>query len=469
MADWSHDRSKRVDMWRKFGCLAPFVNTGLTAFFLGDNNHYWGTVVYGDTHSIEVAKETREESGAFTVEHAPSGGAKVLIKDRRGVFLSRFTRSGINHIDAAKPTQDIFCEFEVIPFGVHRVAFRADNGKYLSRIHRDKQNLESGKDKVDAYCLFKVHFAKSQFGILADFLNSAPGQVSFSTLECNYWSCADQGDGVHKIVAKRETMDESCAFSVISGPKGSSKVYLLDARGVYLSCIHRSGIDYIEAAKSNPDVHCEFDVIPQGTNSVAFRADNRMFLLISDSSNHEIRAASEFTDMFTLFKPVPYLLPLGALEQYVERSGPIVLYCDNGKYWSRKDRNGINNIEAIGDMFDEKGSFTVMRSASGGGKILIRDERGVYLSRIQRGEIDHIEAAKPIADIYCELEVFPVGLNKVALIADNGKFLSRINRNVDNIEAAKKARDIYCEFEPCPFPDPKPHPCSVRPLRCFCE
>ncbi|KVX18165.1 hypothetical protein WL02_13880 [Burkholderia ubonensis] len=72
---------------------------------------------------------------------------------------------------------------------------------------------------------------------------------------------------------------------------------------------------------------------------------------------------------------------------------------------------------------------------------------GLYLSRINRGSENPIEAAKKEIDVFSKFRVVTVGPQQIALLADNGLYLSRINRgSINPIEAAKERPDVFCEF-----------------------
>ena len=65
-------------------------------------------------------------------------------------YLSRYTRKGVNNIEAVKPTIDIFSQFTVEvgrtrPWkGVHYIHLRADNGRYIGvRSRGGRYNLEA--------------------------------------------------------------------------------------------------------------------------------------------------------------------------------------------------------------------------------------------------------------------------------------------------------------------------------------
>jgi len=81
--------------------------------------------------------------------------SKVRLKDQRGVYLSRFDRCGVNHIEAAKAKPDECCEFSVFTRN-GKVIFRANNGRFLSRYDRGEQNIEAVKEGVDECCEFTL-------------------------------------------------------------------------------------------------------------------------------------------------------------------------------------------------------------------------------------------------------------------------------------------------------------------------
>jgi len=50
--------------------------------------------------------------------------------------------------------------------------------------------------------------------------------------------------------------------------------------------------------------------------------------------------------------------------------------------------------------------------------------------------------------VFCQFTVTELANGQIALRADNGEYLSRINRgnNLDPIEAAKSSLDVFCQF-----------------------
>jgi hypothetical protein len=80
-------------------------------------------------------------------------------------------------------------------------------------------------------------------------------------------------------------------------------------------------------------------------------------------------------------------------------------------------------------------------------QLVLQADNGKYLSRIRRGTLDPIEAAKTQVDVFCMFTVTVLDNGKIALKADNGKYLSRIRRGtIDPIEAAKSKIDYFCQF-----------------------
>ena len=78
-------------------------------------------------------------------------------------------------------------------------------------------------------------------------------------------------------------------------------------------------------------------------------------------------------------------------------------------------------------------------------------DNGKFLSRVAEGGANPIQADKSVQDIYCEFTMIKLegedeGL--YAFQADNGMYLSRYTRSgKQRIEAAKLSIDAYCKFK----------------------
>ncbi|XP_039525129.1 uncharacterized protein LOC120477550 [Pimephales promelas] len=131
----------------------------------------------------------------------------------------------------------------------------------------------------------------------------------------------------------------------------------------------------------------------------------------------------------------------GPLEAYIGAEEGVALQSDNGQFLSCIDRS--NNIEAAKSTKDPWCKFIVEKVNDS--KVRLKDQRGVYLSRIHRSGVNHIEAAKAKPDECCEFSVFTRN-GKAVFRADNGLFLSRCFRGNQNIEAVKEGVDECCEF-----------------------
>ena len=91
-----------------------------------------------------------------------------------------------------------------------------------------------------------------------------------------------------------------------------------------------------------------------------------------------------------------------------------------------------------------------------GKQLLLKADNGKYLSRINRGSgYDPIETNKATPDVHCYFAVHSQPDSTLLLQADNGKYLSRINRGpgINPIEASKLKPDVSCRFKVYNQPD----------------
>lgn len=131
--------------------------------FKADNDKYLSRILWLPTgqNTIEAAKSSKDH---FTRFRATQSDGKLLLKADTGLYLSRIHRSGIDYIEAAKSTPDVFCYFAVHNQLDGTVVLQADNGKYLSRVRRyvsgrgDVDYIEAYKSQIDVFCKFKLEF-----------------------------------------------------------------------------------------------------------------------------------------------------------------------------------------------------------------------------------------------------------------------------------------------------------------------
>ena len=78
-------------------------------------------------------------------------------------------------------------------------------------------------------------------------------------------------------------------------------------------------------------------------------------------------------------------------------------------------------------------------------------DNGKYLSRINEGRTNPIKAVKSVPDVSCEFRMIKLEGKDEGLFAfqaDSGMYLSRFTRSkYDQIEAAKPTIDPYCKFK----------------------
>ena len=136
---------------------------------------------------------------------AANGGAldvqKIVLQGDSGLYLSRFTRHGVNRIEVVKPTPDQFCVFDVIENSDGSYSFKADSGKYLSRYTRHGvNNIEAVKDSIDIYSKFKV-------------TSLGNGQITVQADSGLYWSRYTRY-GINGVEAVKYTPDLYSRFTV---------------------------------------------------------------------------------------------------------------------------------------------------------------------------------------------------------------------------------------------------------------
>lgn len=79
-------------------------------------------------------------------------------------YLSRINRNGQDNIEAAKSSPDVFCKFKMYALAGNKLAFQADNGKYLSRIlygssaFSEGNYIQAAKSDADYFSQFQYSF-----------------------------------------------------------------------------------------------------------------------------------------------------------------------------------------------------------------------------------------------------------------------------------------------------------------------
>ena len=123
------------------------------------------------------------------------------------------------------------------------MAFRGDNGQYLSRINRGKglNYIEMAKDNKDHFTRFLA--------------TESDGKLLLKADNGKYLSRVAR-NGISSIEAAKDVPDVFCHFTVHNQPDGT--VVLQADNGMYVSRINRGfDLDMFEATKSEPDVYCK--------------------------------------------------------------------------------------------------------------------------------------------------------------------------------------------------------------------
>ncbi|XP_043913349.1 uncharacterized protein LOC122789938 isoform X2 [Protopterus annectens] len=403
--------------------------TKLTIALKADNGKFWTECSCVDRHCIEATKSRLDSTCQFFIVPASSG--KVYIENFRRFYLRRVHSSGIEYIVPDGRVPAIDCEFQM-----HnqdgKVFFMADNGKYLGRIHRSgKDNIEACNEQVDVTCLFEMDgyqitmITQGVFALKAD--------------NGHFWSVGNSSDR-DIIQAAKPSLDSTCRFLMFLA--SDRTIYIKTPQNKYLSRVQRCGIDYIEPAKDEPDVSCEFQLDSQD-HKVVFVADNGKYLSrVHRSGAYNIEAYKEQIDEDCLFEPVDF-------QKNMIPQDIIAFKADNGHFWSIVNNRGRSIIKAAKSSLDMLCQFWVLPASKG--KIYIMTPQGKYVSHVHYRGSDYIEPTKEMPDAFCEFQLF-IQDGKIVLKAHNGKYVSRIRRGgINNIEAAKDQIDEYCLFEVVEF------------------
>lgn len=115
------------------------------------------------------------EAGLFSVKTI------ILRHEKTGLLLCRINRGpGIDPIEVHKSVPDRTCEFDVIETSEGVYSFKADNGKYLSRVTRNGTDvIEAAKSSADSSTFTTIHVYEQKLVIRGD------NQV--------YWSASSNG------------------------------------------------------------------------------------------------------------------------------------------------------------------------------------------------------------------------------------------------------------------------------------
>ena len=133
------------------------------------------------------------------------------------------------------------------------VSLRADNNKYLSRIN---YTSSGGVDRIEA--------AKSTKDPFTTFLITKTTDGKRIMLKADngkYWSLILRGS-IYFVEAAKTTPDVFCEFEPFDV---DGKLVLRGQNMLFVSRINRSGVDNIESAKTGIDTYCRFVLEDGGT------------------------------------------------------------------------------------------------------------------------------------------------------------------------------------------------------------
>jgi hypothetical protein len=464
--------------------LKPAFPTDAQVVLKTDANKYLSRNVNPRVHPMDqiiAEKDQFDATCVFTLTNLPGGKIALQADNRSYVSQKSYVNQEGTTVQALFANEARLkpeCHLRLISsVGDGWAALQADNGKYLSFV-RDTGRIDVTKDVLDSSCLFQMESSSAQpngrtialqasNGNYVMFVTRGQGngleatappplmsQFTFTPLPNNqialaldgkYCSLTTQQLGQNQrylIEPRRDVIDQSCKFTV--KPLSDGRIALQASNGNYLQLIRDrlQGVHTIEAFLNMPDSGIEavedakFGVVPLSINQqaalafhreevIALQADNGKFL--SSGGNFDRDVVGE-DSKFTVVT-----LPNGrvALFSIEKRQG--IEGRPYGSFWYlglTKD-NDHNSVRADKNSLDEACSFTM------------------------------------VSNTWASLTSAPFPDNKIALRADNGKFLSRVTRDQqDKAEANKETIEAAALFNVvwlAPTPKPQLTPEMQRP------
>ncbi|XP_039605310.1 uncharacterized protein LOC120526272 [Polypterus senegalus] len=135
------------------GPLDMYIDKEEGVALKADNGNFLSCIGTNESMYLEAAKANKDQWCKFRVTKSPDG--KVLLQDKRGKYLSRYDEGGIQYIRPVKSSPDDCCKFSVFTDN-NMILLKADNTLYVSRIQRQRQNIEAAKEGPDECCKYAV-------------------------------------------------------------------------------------------------------------------------------------------------------------------------------------------------------------------------------------------------------------------------------------------------------------------------
>ncbi len=400
-------------------------------------------------------------------------GDIIAIRASNHRFLSRIKEQRYQNYQDLIVAQSKFVDtqkrFEVIVHGVDRISLKADNGLYLGRFRIPpappaSDLISAMYDSIEEASIFEViYYNNGQIALKAD-------NGHYLQHDYNYDLTVEE----YVIVAEKDEVDDRSRFCVLPNPKDTSlecpmgsyeqpfEFNHLDSFALWASnglYIGRTGEKKLEAKN---DFHNEYSVFTvheydREENKFYIRTDNLRYFrwLTYDSKTYPVEAL-EFIggDPYFVFEVVYH------------EDGQISLKTNDDHYVAVNRNNAKNPIERMSTQYQIDARFCVIPNPKpcpplshesefefeDGERIALWASNNRYLSRINRGDRNPIEAAKKYPD---EASVFTVEVDdetgQIALKADNDKYLRWLTYGSDNpprvVEAIVDEVDIHSQFD----------------------
>jgi hypothetical protein len=436
--------------------LKPVLHTNDKIVLKTVDAKYWSR---DSNNQTRADKDQVDAACAFTLTNLPGG--KIALRANNRMYLS-LGENGLFY--ANKDKLDRSCRLRLIyPIADGKFVLQASNGKYLSLIsYPDGNKIQAVKDEIEKFCWFEVINVGEKL---------IEGTISLQDQRGKYLSLVSRGEGTW-LEAGKDAADVFCRFTFTALPNGQIALALGDK---YFGRTERwnGQLQVFEPTRDEIDQSCKLTVKPQPNGRITLQADNGKYLA-SRRGKDDFMIVEAIGDgggtEFSIIPHSPSPQALAALAGSV-----IVLQADNGKYLN--DNSYFIEVEASGqpeprfkkielrfnsdsslfnsDQPDSHSEFKVTALADR--QLALSSQfNEKYLGRTVNNDQNLLQADKGSPDESCaftlvshtfintftNFKTTPSSGPKIALRANNGKYLSRVTHNqAEQAQASKESLD----------------------------
>jgi hypothetical protein len=436
---------------------------------------YLSLVSRGEGTWLEAGKDAADVFCRFTFTALPNGQIALALGDK---YFGRTERWN-GQLQVFEPTRDEIdqsCKLTVKPQPNGRITLQADNGKYLAsrRGKDDFMIVEAIGDGGGTEFSIIPHSEADKlawFELMNFSARPNDGTIALQDQRGKYLSLVSRGEGTW-LEAGKAAADVFCHFTFTALPNGQIALAL---GGKYFGRTERwnGQLQVFEPTRDEIDQTCKLTVKPQPNGRITLQADNGKYLASRRGKDDFMIVEAIGEGGGTEFSVIPLSPSPQALAALA--GSVIVLQADNGKYLN--DNSYFIEVEASGqpeprfkkielrfnsdsslfnsDQPDSHSEFKVTALADR--QLALSSQfNEKYLGRTVNNDQNLLQADKGSPDESCaftlvshtfintftNFKTTPSSGPKIALRANNGKYLSRVTHNqAEQAQASKESLD----------------------------